>query len=70
MQTSKETSVKEIMMPVVNILAIDFIQRVVTAMDESTDGREINPLTFFEHPLLRNWLPSAKELLKNHKTMS
>ena len=63
MQTSKETSVKEIMMPVVNILAIDFIQRVVTAMDESTDGREINPFEFFNHPDLSNWLAEAKDFL-------
>lgn len=69
MQTSKETSVKEIMLPVVNILAIDLLNRVVSAMDDSTDGREINPYTFFNHPELSNWLAEAKELLSNHKIM-
>ena len=70
MQTSKETSVKEIMLPVINILAIDLLNRVVLAMNDSTDGREINPYAFFNHPELSNWLAEAKELLSNHKIIS
>ena len=41
----------------------DLIARIVEALDDSTDGREINPLIFFNHPALFNWLAEAKELL-------
>ena len=41
----------------------ELIRRIVNALNDSTNGNEINPLEFFNHPDLFNWLAEATELL-------
>jgi len=43
--------------------SIELIQRIVNAFDDSTNGKEINPFEFFNHPDLSNWLVEAKDFL-------
>lgn len=38
----------------------DLIERVVQALEESTTDNQVNPLAFFNHPLMANWLKDAK----------
>ena len=41
----------------------ELVRRIVNALDDSTDGKEINPFEFFNHPDLTNWLSEAKAFL-------
>ena len=43
--------------------AVVLVDRVLRALEESTEGNQVNPLTFFQHPALDGWLPEAKALI-------
>lgn len=45
--------------------AVVLVDRVLRALEESTEGTQVNPLTFFQHPALDGWLPEAKDLIKH-----
>ena len=46
-----------------SVESVELIRRIVAALNDSTNGKEINPFEFFNHPDLSNWLAEAKEFL-------
>ena len=46
---------------------VSLVERMIQALDDSTQGREVDPLAFFNHPALDRWLPQAKALLNHIK---
>ncbi len=45
--------------------AVMLVDRVLRALEESTQGGEVNPHAFFNHPALEGWMPQAKALIQH-----
>jgi hypothetical protein len=42
----------------------DLVQRVLDALQDSSDGKDVNPYLFFSHAKLSNWIEDAQQTLK------
>lgn len=45
--------------------AVVLVDRILRALEESKEGNQVNPLTFFQHSALDGWLPEAKALIQH-----